>query len=322
MHGFACSWLALCSNEPDNASKQLSKTLTIAEHEGIFAYPGMLRPVAAELALLASEQNIAPCYIKRLVGRWNLVPESLYQGCIDWPWPVRVRTLGHFEVSLREDQAPLELSSHGRPLQLLAALIAGGRDPISKTVLCDQLWPDTDADKANHALDNLIYRLRKLIGTQTVLIQDNRISFDPSRIWVDTWYLESLAGHQSNPPHDPVKPARQLRQIYRGDFLAGQDEYWIKAERDRLLHSYLRTAERVNMSLMERSEFHEAVIFSEHLVSQDPVNESAYLYMMKALVAQGKHTEARRVYRRCQDALMHHLQVEPGPVIEAYAQSF
>ena len=322
MLGFARSWLALCSKQPQQAAEQLAKTLEIAQQEGIFAYPGMLRPVVTELALLAASQGIAPGYIDRLVERWDLAPAASDQRGIDWPWAVRVTTLGRFEVTLRQADTALDVSRHSRPLELLSAIIACGRNPLPRSLLCDRLWPDTDADKAHHALDNLIYRLRKLIGTQTVRIRNNLISLDESRIWVDAWYLDSLAEQQLSEIPNPLQLSMQLRQVYRGEFLTGQDEYWIQPERDRLLRCYLGIAERIIAALMDRSEYAAIVDFSEHLLTCDPLNESVYLHLMKSLVNQGRQAEAQRVYQRCRDALKHHLQIEPGAAIEAYASSF
>lgn len=320
MHGFASAWLNLCQGQHTQASQQLTITIQIAQYQGIYAYPGMLRQIAAELALFAASHQIANDFIIRFVHRWDLQPATLSQLNTRWHWPIRAYTLGHYEVLLRDSTAPLDPIKQGKPLQLLSAIAAYGPKPISKAILIDSLWPDTDTDKAAHSLDNLIYRLRKLIGTQTLTISQNKAGLNPSKIWVDAWYLRALIDDKAIKTSNPKDTAFILRQLYQGDFLEDQDEQWIKPIREQLRRQYMNTSEQTIDLLMEQEEYSEVHIFSDHLLRIDPTNELVYLNLMKSHVKQGRQGEALRTYQRCQQAMQQYLKIKPGSIIEEFHQ--
>ena len=70
----------------------------------------------------------------------------------EWPYPIKIYTLGRFEI-IRDDE-PLHFSGkeQKKPLELLKALIAfGGRD-VPEERLTDALWPDADGDHGAQVL--------------------------------------------------------------------------------------------------------------------------------------------------------------------------
>ncbi len=321
MLGLGEAWLECCRGDREAAAEQLAGTLAVAERESIMAYPGLLRPVTAELALLASERGIAGGFVQRLVQRWGLAPEALSQLDTAWPWPVRIHTLGRFEVLLGDVRLGAEQASHNRPLELLAALIALGRFQVSKATLCDRLWPDTEADKAHHALDNLIYRLRKLIGSESLRISNSLISLDDSRVWIDSWCLEALADSAANDQSGATVAADRLMRLYRGQFLAGQEQPWIAPARERLRGLSVRLAGQLGEALIDGGACDRAIELWEHALSHEPLDEGLYLRLIKCLAESGRPADAHRIYLRCRDALRHHLAMEPGEAIEAYARN-
>ncbi|MEJ2465766.1 MAG: BTAD domain-containing putative transcriptional regulator [Candidatus Thiodiazotropha sp.] len=321
MLGLGEAWLACCRGDREDAGEKLAGALAIAERESIMAYPGLLRPVTAELALLASELGIAGGFVQRLVQRWGLAPETLSQLDTAWPWPVRIHTLGRFEVLLGNVRLGSEQASHSRPLELLAALIALGRFQVSKATLCDRLWPDTEADKAHHALDNLIYRLRKLIGSESIRISNGLISLDHSRVWIDCWCLEALADTTASKQLGAAEAADHLLRIYQGQFLAGQEQLWITSARERLRDRYVRLAGRLGEALISEGACENAIELWEHALSHEPLDEGLYLRLMKCLAESGRPADAQRIYLRCRDALQRHLAMAPGEAIQTYARS-
>ena len=144
-----------------------------------------------------------------------------------WPWPVRVRTLGRFEIEV--DGVPLrhEGKAPQRPLDLLQALIArGGRAPVAW--LADALWPQSEGDHANDAFEVALRRLRKLLGHADALrLSGGELALDPACVWVDALHWRALA-----------EPAGDGGLAINGsseeDFLPDQAAAWVYPARAQL----------------------------------------------------------------------------------------
>jgi len=178
-----------------------------------WAVPELLAP----LCQVALEHDVEPDYVRDLVRARRMQALAAPAHLASWPWQVKLHTLGRFEVLL--DGQPLAHAGKAqtRTLTLLKAILAFGADQVDSASLCDALWPDADGDAAQHALESALYRLRKLIGKDAVLMHDGKVSLCWTRCWWDARALEHLGA--------AVPDARERRRLagalYRGPFLAG-----------------------------------------------------------------------------------------------------
>lgn len=322
MHGLSTAWLTLRRDSEAAACTHLAPTLALAQQESIIAYPGFLRQVIAELALLAVKNNIARPLVQSLVSRWRLVPENLTPLETSWPWTLQVHTLGRFKVIMSDGrELGFRQTNHRRPLELLACLSAlGGRD-IPKSRICDRLWPETDADKANHALDNLLYRLRKLVGSDCIQIDASLISLNPALCWVDSWVLEALSADNDMLNLSPIQATNLLLETYQGDLLLGEEQNWLAPERKRLHSLFIRLAETLGCRLVSEGDEARAINLWDTALRQAPHAEILYFQLMKCYAEKGRQTEALAIYQRCRQTLLQNLGIEPGDAIRTFAQS-
>jgi len=56
--------------------------------------------------------------------------------------------------------------------------------------ICELLWPDLDSDASYQAYSITLYRLRQLLGTDTLVRLDRSIHLDKKRCWVDAWHFK------------------------------------------------------------------------------------------------------------------------------------
>ena len=107
-----------------------------------------------------------------------------------WPWALRMHICGGFRVQVAGEPVAFRGRAQQRPLELLQRLVIhGGRD-VYAGALADELWPDSDGDAAQHALESCLHRLRKLVGKDSLATRAGRISLDERRVWLDLWALE------------------------------------------------------------------------------------------------------------------------------------
>lgn len=186
--------------------------------------PRMMVP----LLTLALEHDLSASYCRALISLHRLVPLSHHAE--RWPWRVRIRTLGRFEVELDGMPLRFEGKAQRKPLEMLKIMIAAGDRPLSIAQLIDLLWPSPD-DGGRKAFDINVHRLRKLLACDAaIVVADLHASLDPRHAWVDAWSVERTM-EQLVPVAGPAASADRLEAaaagvfaLVGGPFLGGEDE--------------------------------------------------------------------------------------------------
>jgi len=92
----------------------------------------------------ALEEGIEVPYAQDPRPRNALLPEGASE-LENWPWPLKVFTLGRFDLIREDRQVPFSRKVQQKPLSLLKALIALGGKEVPEEQLTDALWPEATA---------------------------------------------------------------------------------------------------------------------------------------------------------------------------------
>jgi DNA-binding SARP family transcriptional activator len=277
------------------------------------------------LCTRALEHGIEVDYVRSLIRERGLMPEDPPAATDAWPWPLKIYTLGRFDVV--KDGKPLALGAGGKrkPLELLMALIALGGSGVSQTKLTDALWPEVEGHLAQQTFEITLHRLRKLIGQEPALVlKDGKLSLDARHCWVDSWACEHLldrierALHESPArPEDVDRLARKLLALYQGPFLATEAEQpWLLTPRERLRSKFLRLFGALGRHWEADGKWDRAANGYLQGLEVDPLAEELYRSLMRCYRQQGRPAEARAVYARCCNTLKTILGVGPSPQTE------
>jgi two-component SAPR family response regulator len=244
----------------------------------------------------------------------------------NWPYPVKIYTLGPFAVLIDNQPLAYNHRRQNKPLTLLKAIIAFGGRQVREEQLCEALWPDAEGDAAHVAFTTTLHRLRKLIGCeQAITLQGRQISLDEHYCWVDAWCLETLlsrppatelspeADETSNLPH----PARQIFDLYQGHFLAGENNPWLLGTREHLRTRMVRKINTMADQCRTRKLWPSAIAIYERGLAIDPFLESFYLGLMQSFIKMDRFADALATYERCRKILNGVLKVRPGSEIES-----
>ncbi len=319
----ADAWLAIEYEEvSDDIYVKVEKFLGFARENGIVNYFGKLNHVLSAVYGYALSEKIEVGYVLTLIGLQRIQPDNFGRILPEWPWPVRITTLGRFSITVNNQ--PLDLSRQSaRPLQLLKFLVSRARAPIPVPELIESLWPELDGEKGINNYKVTLSRLRKLIGKEAVIQNDNRLFLSRANCWVDAWVVQGLVkraqreefllGKQLNRSH-------QLLELSKGAFLPNDSDYWLMSYRDEIRKDYLDLLSAVTEGFVEDKKFDEAIELGKNGLTIDDANEAIYISMMKAYQKLNQVEAIENLYSQYQKIIQVRYGIEPSNTIKEIYQ--
>ncbi|NNG01083.1 MAG: tetratricopeptide repeat protein [Desulfobacteraceae bacterium] len=323
--------LRLARGEKDAGLSCLREALQLGKAHR-FNYVFLDHPaVSAKLCTKALEEGIEVAYAREYIRNNNLIPATPPLHLENWPWPLKVFTLGRFQILKNDRPVRFRRKTQEKPLALLKALIAlGGRD-VRKEQVADFLWPDTDGDMAHRAFKTTLHRLRKLVGIpEAVVLNGGEITLNPQYFWVDVWALQHLlecAGtawqkaSTAETAAEAAETAQKAIDLYKGRFLNGTDTPWAIALHEQVRNGVIRNIENLGRYWQEAGMVDKAISCYQHGLELDPLAEPLYQQLMRCLGQTGRKTESMSVYERCKTNLADKLSIAPSAETEAIRAS-
>ncbi len=234
--------------------------------------------------------------------------------CADKSFPARVNIylLGSPEF-WRGDELLPPLATR-KTQSLLAYLILYRQRPHSRDELATLFWGDRDDVHARRSLSTALWRIRRLLGEGYLLADSTSVQFNPaSSFWLDVAEFEKLLTLGRQEP-DEKHAARwhQAVDLYRSDLLEGFYDDWCLEERYRLEACYLDVLARLVVWHETRGEARPALACAQKYLAHDPLAEAMHLAAMRALVALGDLTGARRQWQLCCAIRQQELHMSPS----------
>ncbi len=193
-------------------------------------------------------------------------------------------------------------------------LINYSRAAVSRDTLIGTFWPALDADTAVHRLHLAAAGARAALRALSPEIDGIRCSggaygWDPS-IPIESDAERLLAASRGNASAEELKDAAEL---YRGEFLAGDDAEWMYPLRVRCANAYAVILERLAERAFERDAYAEALEHVLLLLETEPDHEGATRLAMRSFAAMGRRGAALAAFDSLATYLHHHLALTPSP---------
>jgi LuxR family maltose regulon positive regulatory protein len=281
----------------------------------------------ARLCVKALDAGIEVEFVRGLIRNRNLIPEKPPLHTENWPWPLRIYTLGGFK--LEKDGNPIRFpgKTQQRPLAMLKALIAFGGKEVREDLISDSFWPEADGDVAHHSFEMTLHRLRKLINLpEAIEFRDGRLTLDPRYCWVDVQAFEHLfeetdGKREEGLDEGSVRLAQRAIGLYRGPFLAGEiEQSWMVSIRERLRRKFLKNLSWLGHHWEQTEQWERALECYEQGLEIDKLAEELYRRLMICYQRLGLKAEVLSTYKRCRKALSAHLGIELSSETKALYQ--
>lgn len=323
-HRYLLGKAQIALEQGDNTSglSFLRKAMVLGRKQGYVNYDYWKPSIMAILCAEALKHNIEVEYVQELVRKRNLIPDSPPVEIENWPWPIKIYTMGRFAI-LKNDK-PLRFVSKAqrKPIELLKALLAlGGRDVLEEQ-LTDILWPQADGDAAHIAFATTLKRLRQLIGyKEAIELKEGRLTLNPAYVWVDCWAFERLcsladAAEKNGQISRAYELCSKAINLYHGHFLGKDEEPWTVSLRERLRGKFLRHIEETGRYLENTGQWENAAEYYQKAIDVDDLEEIFYQRLMLAYQRLGRISDAVSVYQRCCKTLFA-IGMKPSATTEA-----
>jgi ATP/maltotriose-dependent transcriptional regulator MalT/DNA-binding SARP family transcriptional activator len=334
-----------CLREGDRekALVSLRRHLALSREYGILNHAAWRSSVMVPLYAMALGEGIEVEHVRALIKKRNLNPtdaiaESNSQSAIrdlqldNWPWPLKIYTLGRFELVKDGELVKFSGKVQQKPLALLKALIAFGGKDVAEEQFTDALWPEADGDLAHRSFEMAVHRLRKLIGKDKVVqLQERRLSLDAGLCWVDVWAFEKAVenaefGIRSEDGGEKGKSAIPLFEkaisLYKGHFFPSDSaQPWVLSYRERLRSKFHRAIIKLGTHREQAMQWEGAVEVFRRGLEVDGLAEDLCRHLMVCHQKLGQRAEAIAAYNRCSALLSSTLGIAPSSRTEDLYQS-
>jgi LuxR family maltose regulon positive regulatory protein len=324
---FFCAWAEFRAGEVEHAVELVDRAMAVGEGIG---YDQMLLTEAvhaAELleacrawpkleprasALLARAHGLGAARA-RLAARGVILPEPAS------PRPAQtglvVKLLGQSLV-LRDGReiARNEWSSQ-RARELFFVLMDGA--PLSRDEVLTMFWSDMPQARAVANMHQTIYRMRRAVGNEVVVVDDGGFRLVPGlKLRCDVAQFEALAQAALSFNHSDLRRLGALEAavaLYTGEYLADVTADWASTRRRALAERFVRLLCEYADELLGLTRYAEARATLARALALEPLRDDLHGRMLMCLAALGRRHEMVDHYRRYRETLRTELGLDPPP---------
>lgn len=203
----------------------------------------------------------------------------------------RLKALGGLTLAL-DDELVTGVLTQRRRLALLALLAVARDRGMSRDKVVAFLWPESDAERARHALNQLLHTQRKLFTPDDLFLGGKTLRLNPAVIKTDVGEFESALDRGEIEAAVASWGGPFLDGFFLGD--APEFERWVDGQRGRLAgrlrDAYVELAKTAALQgALDRSAH-----WWQHAADVDPLDSQIALCVAEALASLGNVAAAIR----------------------------
>ena len=309
------AYFAFLDGREEEGLARAALAFKLGRETGVAVFVYWRPQVAALLCTKALNAGLETDYVRQLIRRLRLRPDPSCPNPADWPWPLRIQTLGSFRIYRDDTLLEFARKTPRKPLDLLKALISFGARDVPLEKIIDALWPDADGDLALKSFETTLSRLRRLLGEDNCLRSSGRqLSLDPESCWVDSIALEALLGRSGAlPAAELPRLCREAVGLYAGRFLpADGDCPWVVSRGELLKNRLLSVIGAAGRRHEEQGEWSAAADCYRQGLDLDDLAEEFCRRLMTCYRELDQRAEGVKLYHRFQQHLERRLGIAPS----------
>jgi two-component SAPR family response regulator len=239
------------------------------------------------------------------------------------PPKIFIRSFGRMEVKL---QNKLISSSEWQTQAArdLFFMVLAHPEGLTKEEISLEFWPDASIEESKFRFKNTIYRLRRALGKESVVLIQNVYLFNNKVDYeydVELFLRENALANQSKETIEKFTHYREALKYYRGVYLSDIDATWALSPREYLRQIYLNILLQVSLLYFDQSNYDLAMEYCQRAISEDNLLEDAYRLAMRIYATMGNRAGLVQQYQRCVEVLEREINTPPSPQTHQLLQS-
>jgi LuxR family transcriptional regulator, maltose regulon positive regulatory protein len=177
-------------------------------------------------------------------------------------------------------------------------------------------WPDAAAKDVRLRLKNTVYRLRRALEKNVVILDQDNYRFNNGLDYVydvELFLKENAHGLKAREPLQKLAHFREAVKLYKGIFLPGIEETWVHSPRESLQQIFISILIEVAELYLEMANYDLALDYSQRALEVDNCLEAAYRVTFRIFARMGDRASVVRQYKRCVEVLRRDFNTEPSP---------
>ena len=200
-----------------------------------------------------------------------------------------------------------------RRLALLALLAVARDRGLSRDKVQAYLWPESDTERAQHGLNQLIYFQRHHLGGGDLILGRKTLRLNRAAITTDVWDFEDALNSGSH----EVAVRLYTGPFLDGFFLRGAPGFdrWVEEQRSRLAAGCAQAVGMLAAAAAAQGDHHRALEWLRRAAELSPFDTDTALRLAEAWVAIGDRAAALQSAQRHEELLRTELGLGPDPRI-------
>ncbi|HEX5827479.1 MAG TPA: BTAD domain-containing putative transcriptional regulator [Candidatus Limnocylindrales bacterium] len=238
---------------------------------------------------------------------------------------LEIAALGRFRVLRDGEPIPPTAWQSKKARDLLKILVSRRGRPTTRETLFELLWPDEDPEPLANRLSVALATVRSVLDPEKRYAADWFVGGDKQAVWLDLGHVELDVEAFLGAASEGLRLARSGNRAaartsleaaetrYGGDFLE-EDPYedWAVGIREEAQAAYISVTRLLADEAATTGDADGATRYYLRILERDGYDEAAHVGLVGALLAAGRHGEARRRYG-IYSARMEEMGVEAAP---------
>ena len=179
--------------------------------------------------------------------------------------------------------------------------------PVTKEQVGSVLWPDTtDPARLRLRFKNEIYRLRRALGQNIILYEDEYYQLNPAvdhEYDVEAFEAYLTKGRAAPSAAEQIHFLRKAIELVGGPYLEDLGATWIAPERERLRQAHVEASLTLAETYFQQGQPGEALQTCQLVIEREATSEAAYRLKMQIHGRLGDKAALIRTYRDCEENL-------------------
>ncbi|NLY18788.1 MAG: response regulator receiver protein [Clostridiaceae bacterium] len=238
---------------------------------------------------------------------------------------ITIHTLGSFEICRNNECVYLPSAKSTKLWDLFKFLLANKGMGMPPETILENLYPDENYENPKNTLQNLVYRLRKLLNGEeifsnygcNILFSNGCYSlYIPDDIALDTdifeQYLHEADIHKYECLQKTADCLEKAISLYRGDYfpeLVYED--WVIPKRNYYRRLFTQAVNDLTNIYKQKKEYDDSIRICEKAIQIEPYEEEFHISLMESLIEKGKISEARKHYGYITSLLYKQFGIKP-----------